>query len=131
MACAALLNRLLHGAGRFLAQAGQRIIFGQKPYNRLAAAAFECGGKSGGDPGDTLFNGKTLLLQGVDQRGGGAGLFVGKLRITPDISCQLDGGIRLGGHKFFDGLDHCTFLLFYNTMLRNLMVLGSCGQVKI
>ena len=126
------VHGLLSGKVGLLAQTLQGIVLAQQAHHWLACAIGEGGGEGGGDVGDVLFNGEALCGQGLGQSGGGLGLPVGQLCKIPDILGQSDGLIRFIRDQLTDlfQFTHGEVLL-YNTILKNLMVLGSRGQVKI
>ena len=49
--------------GRGLGDAGEGIVFGQHPDDRVSGSV--AGNESGGNAGDTGFNGETLVGQGL------------------------------------------------------------------
>ena len=145
-------HRLLGGAGRLLRQPVQRVVLSQQAHHRLARTDLVGGGKRRGDVRDVVLDGKALGLERLHQRPCGLRLLIRELRIAPNLAGQTLGHVRLVRDEFLDLFDlrhvHPPFsrlsapiaphLLqyhtrgrIYNTMLRNLMVAGSCGQVKI
>ena len=92
VAAAALYQLVVHGAARLLRKAGQRIVLRQQTDDRFAAA--EGGGEGGGDAAYTLLHLKALVLQHLDEQGGGFHLLHGQLGVVPD-------GVRHLRHQFF------------------------------
>ena len=103
-------DRLLHGAGRLLAQARQGVVLAQQPDGEASLPVLEGGNKGGGHVGHALFHRKALLLQCGNEGRGRFFLFIGQLGIVPDVPCKLRRLVKLGVDKGFDRLSVHKFL---------------------
>ena len=99
------------GAARLLGQARQGVIPRQKADDRLAAAVGR--GEGGGDAADALLHLKALLLQDLDEQGGGLYLLHGQLRVVPDGICHLRDQLVL----FINGSQCRLFCVIHSQLL--------------
>lgn len=118
VAAAALYQLVVRGVARRLRKAGQRVVLRQQADDRPAAA--EGGGEGGGDAADALLHLKALVLQHLDEQGGGLYLLHGQLGVVPDGVRHLRHQ-RLflinGGQRRLFCIVH-RLLLFHSTFFR-------------
>lgn len=107
----ALHQLVVLGAARLLGQARQGVILRQKADDRLAAAVGR--GEGGGDAADALLHLKALLLQDLDEQGGGLYLLHGQLRVVPDGICHLRDQLVL----FINGSQCRLFCVIHSQLL--------------
>ena len=115
---AALHQLVILGAARRLRKARQGVVLRQQADDRLAAAVG--GGKGGGDAADALLYLKALVLQHLDEQGGGLHLLHGQLGVVPDGVRHLRHQFLLiinGGQRRLFCFVH-RLLLFHSTFFR-------------